>query len=430
MSESQERMMAVVRPEDVPAFMAICAKWDVLARVVGVVTDTGRLTIDWRGTRVVDVDPATVAHEGPVYDRPASRPAWLDAVRADTSARLPRPTTGAGLARDLMALIASPNLADRSWVTNQYDHVVRGNSALAQPEDAGMIRIDETTGLGVALSTDCNARYTYLDPYAGAQASLAEAYRNVAVTGAEPVAITDCLNFGSPEDPEVMWQFVEAIKGLVDGCAALRTPVTGGNVSFYNKTGTQAILPTPTIGMLGVIDDVADRVRTGFRTPGDVIYLLGATRDELDGSAWAGVVHDHLGGCPPVVDFGAHERLAQFMGTASKTHLLTSAHDLADGGLGVALLESCLLGGYGAAVSVPGDPFVGLFSESTGRVIVSCTPGMAAAVETLAARYDLPAVRLGEVRAEPRFAVAGWFELDLDAVRTAWRETIPAALGV
>jgi len=236
MSESQERMMAVVEPQHVEAFLAICGKWDVLATVVGEVTGDGRLVIDWHGETVVDVDPRTVAHDGPVYDRPYARPDWQDALQAATPDDLPRPSTGRELADTLLRLVASPNLCDRSWVTDQYDRYVRGNSVLAQPEDAGMLRIDEESQLGIALATDCNGRFAYLDPYAGAQLALAEAYRNVAVSGAQPVAISDCLNFGSPEDPSVMWQFTEAIRGLVDGCRQLGTPVTGGNVSFYNQT--------------------------------------------------------------------------------------------------------------------------------------------------------------------------------------------------
>jgi len=429
MSESQERMMAVVRPQDVGRFMEICAKWEVLATVVGEVTNGDRLQVDWHGERVVDVDPSTVAHEGPTYDRPIHRPDWIDEVNANGAGSLPRSGTPEELKRDLMALITSPNLADVSWVTSQYDHYVRGNSALAQPEDAGMLRIDETTGLGVALSTDCNARFTYLDPRLGAQISLAEAYRNVAITGAEPVAITDCLNFGSPEDPEVMWQFVQAIDGLVEGCQALGTPVTGGNVSFYNKTGETAILPTPTIGMLGVIDDVADRVHSGFAEDGDAIYLLGETCEELDGSAWAGVVHHHLGGRPPRVDFDHHRRLVSFFQTASKTHLLSSAHDLSDGGLGVALLESCFRNGLGAEVALPGDPFVALFSESTGRVLISCDPANQDTVEALAAQCSLTITRLGTVRDSGQLVI-DQFALNIADVRRAWQSVIPATLGL
>ena len=429
MSESQERMMAIVAPADVDRFMEICAKWDVLATVIGEVTPGHHLVVDWHGERVVDVDPSTVANEGPTYDRPIVRPQWTDQVRADRAEDLPRPGTPDELKRDLLALVSSPNLADVSWVTSQYDHYVRGNSALAQPEDAGMLRVDETTGLGIALSTDCNARFAYLDPGRGAQIALAEAYRNVAITGAEPVAITDCLNFGSPEDPEIMWQFVEAIKGLVDGCLELGTPVTGGNVSFYNKTGDTAILPTPTVGMLGVIDDVADRIRSGFAHDGDAIYLIGRTAEELSGSAWAGVIHDHLGGQPPVVDFAHHRQLASFFQTASKTHLLASAHDLSDGGLGVGLLECCFRNGLGAEVGLPGDPFVALFSESTGRVIITCNPANQEAVEALARQYGLPMTRLGTVRVDGQVVVRDQFTLDLVEVRTAWQATLRTALA-
>ena len=438
MSESQERMMAVVKPEDVVGFMAICAKWDVLATVVGEVTDGERLLIDWRGERVVDVDPGTVAHDGPTYDRPIARPDWIDLLQADRAEDLPRPMSPDQLKRDLLALIADPNLADLSWITSQYDHYVRGNSALAQPEDAGMLRIDETTGLGIALSTDCNSRFTYLDPAQGARIALAEAYRNVAITGAEPAAITDCLNFGSPEDPEIMWQFTQAIEGLVDGCRQLGTPVTGGNVSFYNKTGDTAILPTPTVGMLGVIDDIADRVRSGFAADGDAIYLIGTTAEELSGSAWANVVHNHLGGTPPTVDFDHHRRLAEFFQTASKTRLLTSAHDLSDGGLGVGLLECCFRHNLGAEITLDGDPFVTLFSESTGRVIITCTPANQEAVEALTRQYDLPLTRLGIVRDNAQLSMS-WqgassantdlITLDLAEARTLWQSTLPTALA-
>ena len=272
MSESQERMMAVVEPKNVEAFLAICRKWDVLATVIGDVTAGDRLQINWHGERIVDVPPRTVAHEGPVYERPYARPDWQDELQSNGVETLARPTTGEELAATVRTLVASPNLCDKSWVTDQYDRYVRGNSVLAQPEDAGMLRIDEDTNLGVALATDGNGRFCLLDPYTGAQLALAEAYRNVAVSGAEPLAITDCLNFGSPEDPAIMWQFREAVQGLVDGCRALGIPVTGGNVSFYNQTGDTAILPTPIVGVLGVIEDVTRRTPVGFRSPGDVVY--------------------------------------------------------------------------------------------------------------------------------------------------------------
>ena len=433
MSESQERMMAVVEPGDVEAFMAICRKWDVLATVVGEVTEDDRLIIDWHGETVVDVDPKTVAHEGPVYHRPYARPDWQDELQASGSGELARPTTGDELADTLLRLTASPNLCDKSWITDQYDRYVRGNSVLAQPEDAGMLRIDEETGLGVALATDCNGRFALLDPYAGAQLALAEAYRNVACSGAEPVAITDCLNFGSPEDPAIMWQFTQAIAGLVDGCQVLGTPVTGGNVSFYNQTGTTPILPTPVVGVMGVIDDVTRRTPVGFAVEGDAVYLLGETRDELDGSAWADVVHEHLGGRPPRVDLEHEQRLARVLVQASRDGLLRSAHDLSDGGLAQALVESCLRRDHGVEVTLPdgADPFVALFSESAGRVLVSLDPAAEQGLRDLCASESVPVARLGTVTGpvDPTVAVAGQFALPLAEIRAGWEATIPAVLA-
>ncbi|RYE74509.1 MAG: phosphoribosylformylglycinamidine synthase II, partial [Myxococcales bacterium] len=226
MSESQERMMAIVEPGDVEQFMAICAKWDVEAVAIGEVTDTGALQIDWHGEEIVNVPPRSVAHDGPTYHRPFARPVWQDDLQADTAEALPRPASGDDLRATLLKLVASPNLCDKSWITDQYDRYVQGNTVLAQPSDSGMVRIDDETNLGVAVSTDCNGRFAKLDPYFGAQLALAESYRNVSTGGAVPMAISDCLNFGSPEDPGVMWQFAEACRGLKDACVELGVPVT------------------------------------------------------------------------------------------------------------------------------------------------------------------------------------------------------------
>ena len=430
MSESQERMMAIVHPDEVDRFMEICAKWDVEAAVVGEVTDGDRLIIEWHGEVVVDVPPRTVAIDGPVYDRPQQPRHDQAEIEANTTAALPRPETGDQLAQALLAVMGAPNQADKSWITNQYDRYVRGDSVLAQPEDAGMLRIDEESNLGIALSTDANGRYTFLNPYLGAQLSLSESYRNVAVTGATPVAITDCLNWGSPEDPEVMWSFVEAIKGLVDGCAELGTPVTGGNVSFYNQTGETAILPTPLIGTLGVIDDVSRHTTVGFRTAGDEVWQLGITREELDGSAWAGAVHQHLGGVPPKVDFDAEKRLAAVMAEAAREGLVSSAHDLSAGGLAASLAESALRHAKGVRVRLEGDPFVGLFSESVARAVVSVAPEQAGRLAELCAEHDLAAGRVGEVTDTAAIEVDGWFSVGLDELRRVWEAPIPAALSL
>jgi phosphoribosylformylglycinamidine synthase len=425
MSESQERMMAIVEPGDVEQFLAICARWDVLATVIGEVTDTGRLEVSWHGEQVVDIAPETAADQGPVYDRPAARPADQDALAADDPEDLPRPGGGDGLRAALLALLSSPGLADKTWVTQQYDRHVRGDTVLAMPDDAGVIRVDERTGLGVALATDGNGRFCRLDPYAGAQLALAEAYRNVAATGARPIAVTNCLNFGSPEDPSVMWQFIETVRGLADGCAILGTPVTGGNVSFYNQTGQVAIHPTPVVGVLGVLDDVRRRLSIGFARPGGQLVLLGATTSEFGGSAWAQVAHGHLGGLPPAVNFAAERGVAVVLADAAQAGLLDAAHDISDGGLAIALAESCLAGGQGCRVRLPGDPFVALFSESAARVVAAVRPGSEAEFAALCAAHAVPAQALGTVGGAG-LEVAGEFTVPLDELAAAHRQPLPA----
>ena len=427
MSESQERMMAVVEPQHLESFMAICAKWEVEAVVVGEVTDGDHLVIDWHGERVVDVPPRSVAHDGPVYERPLARPADQDALQADAAERLARPTTGDELRQTLLRLVGSPNLADTSWVTDQYDRYVRGNTVLAQPEDAGIVRIDEESHLGVAVSTDCNGRFARLDPYAGAQLALAEAFRNVAVTGARPLAVTDCLNFGSPEDPGVMWQFEQATHGLKDACAVLGIPVTGGNVSFYNQTGDTPILPTPVVGVLGVIDDVRRRITQGFARTGEHVLLLGETREELSGSTWADVVHDHLGGRPPVVDLAAEQSLADLMVEAGRRGLVSAAHDLSDGGLAMALVEGCLGHDVGVRVELE-EPFIELFSESSARAIVVVAEHRHDEFVALAEEHGVELASIG-ITGGDVLDVAGQFSVALTELRADWEATLPAVLG-
>jgi phosphoribosylformylglycinamidine synthase subunit PurL len=425
MSESQERMCAVVSPAKIAEFMEICAKWDVTATVIGEVTGGDRLEIYWRDELVVDVPPRTVAHDGPVYDRPIARPADLDALNADDPHLLPRPSSPAELRDTLLAMVASPNLAGKGWVTDQYDRYVMGNTALAMPDDAGVIRVDDSTDLGLALSLDGNGRYTRLDPYTGAQLALCEAYRNVAASGARPLAITDCLNFGSPEDPEVMWQFTEAIRGIADGCLALGIPVTGGNVSFYNQTGSTPINPTPVIGVLGVIDDVRTRRSIAFSADEELIFLLGTTRDEFGGSEWAHIVHGHLGGRPPLVDFAAESALAGLLVEATNGGVVTAAHDLSDGGLVQALVESCLRGGRGARVALRGDPFVALFAESAARAIVAVPAAKVPALLVMAAARGVPCQEIGLTGGDT-LDIADCFAVEIAALRAASDSTFPA----
>jgi phosphoribosylformylglycinamidine synthase II len=437
MSESQERMMAVVTPEKLAGFLAVVQKWDVETSVLGEVTDSGRLIIDFHGEEIVNVDPRTVAVDGPVYDRPVAYPSWIDALQADSASALPRATDAATLQDQFLALLGSPNLADPSWITDQYDRYVMGNTALSFPDDAGMIRIDEESGLGFVISTDANGRYCQLDPYRGAQLALAEAYRNVAVTGAVPVGISDCLNFGSPENPEVMWQFSQAVEGLADGCLELEIPVTGGNVSFYNQTGDQPIHPTPVVAVLGVIDDVARRVPSGWQDDGHNIYLLGITREELDGSAWSAVVHDHLGGMPPVVDLGREADLAGLLHAASMEALIDSAHDLSTGGLAQALAEAVLRFGVGARVWLGDilerdgiDASTALFSESTGRVLVSVPREDDVKFMGLCEGRDYPVLRIGVTDATaPQLEIQDYFTVPLTELQSRHRSTLPNAFA-
>lgn len=432
-SESQERMCAVVTPANVDKFMAVCRKWDVLATDIGEVTEGDRLQITWHGETVVDVPPRTVAHEGPVYQRPLARPESQDALIADTSATLPRPSTGPELRATVLALLGSPHLCSRAFITEQYDRYVRGNTVLAEHADGGVLRIDEETGRGVAISTDASGRYTQLDPYTGAQLALAEAYRNVAVTGATPVAVTNCLNFGSPEDPGVMWQFSQAVRGLADGCAALGIPVTGGNVSFYNQTGSTAILPTPVVGVLGVLDDVSRRIPTGLgNEPGESLYLLGDTRDEFDGSIWAQVTGDHLGGVPPKVDLQREKLLAQVLSAASRDGLASAAHDLSEGGLIQAVIEAALAGETGCRIVLPADvdPFVLLFSESAGRVLVAVPRTEESRFASMCEARALPCTRIGVSDPDSNsIEVQGLFEVSLEELRATSEGVLPSLFG-
>jgi phosphoribosylformylglycinamidine synthase len=304
------------------------------------------------------------------------------------------------------------------------------------PDDSGMVRVSEETGLGVAIATDANGRYCQLDPYNGAKLALAESYRNVASSGAVPIAVTNCLNFGSPENPEVMWQFKQATAGLADGCLELGIPVTGGNVSFYNQTGDIAIHPTPVVGVLGVIDDVARRIPSGWQDAGNNIYLLGITRDELDGSVWSEVIHDHLGGKPPVVDLTAEKALAELLQGASLQGLLASTHDLSEGGLAQTLVESTLRFGMGARVWLNEicerdqvDLTAALFSESTARVIVSVGREDDVKFVGLCEARGVPVLRIGVTDASEQLEIQDLATWSIDELRNSHSATIPELFG-
>jgi len=436
MSESQERMMAIVRPEKLKAFTAITDKWDVEIAVLGEVTDTGRLVIDYQGETVVDVPPRTVAHDCPVYDRPFARPAWMDGLQADTAASLPLPANGTALRATTLALLGSPNVADRSWITAQYDRYVGGNTAMARPDTVGVVRVDEATGRGVALATRANDRYTKLDPYEGARQAVVAAYRAVGAAGAEPLAVSDCLNFGSPEDPDSMWQFAEAVRGLADACRELDVPVTGGNVSLYNGTGEpgridSSINPTPLVAMLGVFDDVKRATPSAWREPGLSLYLLGTTRAELDGSRFA-ELSGHLGGLPPVLDLDAERTLAGVLIAASRDGLVHAAREVGEGGLAVAIALGALRYGVGVRIDL-GElaerdsvtPTEAWLSESQARVLVAVPPSEEQRFVDMCAVRWVPAIRIGATEDSKAIDVQDEFTLPLDEARSVWETPLP-----
>jgi phosphoribosylformylglycinamidine synthase len=390
MSESQERMCAIVAPEKIKQFMAICKKWDVTATVIGEVTSGERLHITFNGELIVDVPPRTVAHDGPVYNRPIKKPDYVDKL-AKSTFTVPLPTAPDEVKAAILKLIASPNIADKSWVTSQYDKYVQGNTVLAQPEDSGLIRIDEQTHLGVAVSTDANARWSYLDPYEGAKLALAESCRNIATSGAKPLAVTNCLNFGSPEDPGVMWQFAETVRGLADAALELGLPITGGNVSFYNQTGDVAILPTPVIGVLGVIQDVRKRTPMGIPSADLDLYVIGKYNGNLSGSEWA-YLHGEIGNASPVADLDMEKRLVNFL--LDGQPIFESAHDVSNGGLAATLVESVLKNKIGARVDL-NDVANALFSETPGRVLVAIKSTETNSIVALAGKYQIPIYKIG-----------------------------------
>ena len=431
-SESQERMCAVVAPENVAKFREICEHWDVTCAEIGEVTEGNHLVIRHQGEVVVDAPAGTIADEAPEYDRPYARPEWQDELQKYQG------TDKRGLVESLQKLVSSPALCSRDFIMNQYDRYVRGNTVQSHHADAGVLRIDEETGRGVAVSADASGRYTKLDPNMGARLALAEAYRNVAVTGAKPVAITNCLNYGSPENPDVMWQFRESVHGLADAAVELSIPVSGGNVSFYNQTGEEPILPTPVVGVLGVIDDVHKAIGNELGTVGEkeVLIALGETKDEFGGSIWQQVSADtsdasSLNGLPPQVDMANEKRLAEFF---HGNELLTAAHDISEGGLAVTAFEMAKRAGATAdgaglglnldLTAVHEDEFVAAFSESASRVLVATTADRADQVLARASELGIPAAIVGETT-ETGALTLGGESVAISQLVSAWSATLP-----
>ncbi len=426
MSESQERMCAIIEPSKLARFMAICKKWDVTATVIGEVTSGDRLHITFNGELIVDVPPRTVAHDGPVLTRPMARPDYLDTLKPVALEPIESPDA---IKAAILKLMAAPNIADKSWVTKQYDRYVQGNSILAQPEDSGMIRIDEQTHLGIAISTDANARWSYLDPYNGVKLALLESCRNIATSGAKPLAITNCLNFGSPEDPGVMWTFAETVRGLADICLEMGLPVTGGNVSFYNQTGKVAILPTPVVGVLGVIQDVRTRTSMSSDESGLEIFQLGNTDDNFSGSEWAHL-HGQMGDHAPTPDIDHETRLVKVL--LEGQQYFAAAHDISNGGFAATISEMVLKSGVGATIEIPaeyipGGVTAGLFAETPGRVVVAVKSSDVDALQKLADAHSIPMHWVGKTGGDA--LVINGATIPLTELRTAFTETFPKLFG-
>ena len=424
-SESQERMLAVVDPSRLDEAQEVCEKWGLTSAVVGTLVDGGRLVVRMGGGVVADV-PARSLADGPVYERRIERPAGRHEILEDDPTFAPVDTDP----RDsFLAVLSSPNVASKRWAFEQYDQLVQGSTVAPPGTDAAVIRIEGTLR-ALALSCDGNGRFGHLDPYLGAAHAVAEAARNVAVMGATPLAITNCMNFGNPERPAVMWEFAESIRGIGDACRRFGTPVTGGNVSFYNESGGSAICPTPIVGMLGLIEDYRLLVRPGFPGPGFLVYLLGETFPELGGSEFAQVVLRSVSGHPPALDLAREASLHQMLVEAARGDLLASAHDCSDGGLAVALAESAFAGDTGFAVSLPGDEpwYVALFSESASRAVVSVAPEKAESVEALASAHHVPFSSLGETGG-PGMVFDSLLETTVEEARSAHEGAIPKLLA-
>jgi phosphoribosylformylglycinamidine synthase len=435
LSESQERMLIVARKGREDEVRKIFEKWDLDVCVIGEVTGDGVARIRWRGETVAEIPVAPVTDQAPVYDRPAERPEGQDALQQGlTPTMLPAPSD---LAETWTRMMACPEMADKRWIYRQYDHMIRTNTLVLPGSDAAVLRV-KGTRKGIALSVDCNSRYCYLDPYVGGMTAVVESARNVACSGAEPIGLTDCLNFGNPEKPEIMWQFRSAIEGMAKACEALGVPVVSGNVSFYNETMGKGIHPTPTVGMVGLLEDAGSRLVQWFGAPGDAVFLAGADRlgVHLGGSLYLKEVHGKVAGSPPLVDLSHEKRLQEFLVAAAREGILASAHDLAEGGFACALAECCITrpaGAIGVKVKNPFPdsvrPDFAMFSETQGAVLVSCPPGKREALLAAAHGFRITIKPLGTVGGE-HIEIDGVVSVLAGDLWNAWSEGFAKTLGL
>ena len=427
LSESQERMLAIVKKGHEDDVAGVFKKWGLNAVVVGEVTNDGLVHVYDGDELVAQVPAKSLADEAPTYHLKTEEPAYLkDAQNYDLS-QIPEPED---YTKALFQILCSPSISSKEWVYQQYDHMVQTNTAVLPGSDAAVLRIRETEK-GIAVTTDCNGRYVYLDPYTGAQIAVAEAARNLACSGARPVGATDCLNFGNPEKPEAFWQFERAVKGLADACDFFGAPVVSGNVSFYNETPEMAIHPTPVIGLLGLIDDVTKRCTSEFKNEGDVIALIsGACEpDSLTASEYLNTIHGIAAGRPPKLNMEREKNVHEVVIRAIGKDILSSAHDCSDGGLAIALAESCIMGKVGADIALQTDckPSAALFGETQSRVVVSLSAGKLAALKEIAGEIDVEVVTLGKVGGDAlKIKVNGKALVDANVseMETGWRSVI------
>ncbi|MHB9129476.1 MAG: phosphoribosylformylglycinamidine synthase subunit PurL [Armatimonadota bacterium] len=396
MSESQERMLVVAQKGREQEVIDIFEKWNLSAAIVGEVIEEQTMRVRFHGEIVAEVPSQSLA-AGPVYYLPAEQPEWLTALQQTDLSTLPLPSDYTGV---LLSLLSSPNIASKRWAFQQYDHMVQTNTVVPPGAgDAAVIRV-KGTEKGLGITTDCNSRYCYLDPYIGAQIAVAEAARNLVCVGADPAAVTDCLNFGKPEKADRFWQLKRGVEGIADACRAFNVPVVSGNVSLYNEGPEAAVFPTPTIGMVGVLADVTKHATVAFKAAGHQVALVGETKAELGGSEFLAVVHGKEAGMPPVLNLDLELAVQNFVLEAIKRELVAGAHDCAEGGLAVTIAESAIAGKQGVMVNLPsstGRADMDLFAESQSRIVLSFDAQNAEALAALAAEMKAPFTIIGTV---------------------------------
>lgn len=432
LSESQERMLIIVKKGKERVVEEIFEKWDLHAVPIGEIRDGRLMRVFDEGELVAEIPVKALASEAPLYTREERRPDYLAEIQKLDLLRIPEPKD---FTENLKKLLDFPSIASKEWVWRQYDHMVQINTVFYPGHDAALVRI-KGTKKGIAVSTDCNGLYCYLDPFEGGKIAVAEAARNVAVTGARPVGLTNCLNFGNPMKPEIFWQFHQCVAGMAEAARRLKTPVTGGNVSFYNESPRGAVYPTPVIGAVGLLEDIEDRIPSFFQKAGDLIFLLGDTANELGGTAYLDGIHGLKKGLPPRLDLEKEVRLQNFFLEAAKARILHSAHDLSEGGLAVALMECCFDGSFLPGARITNLELLGsdlrkdaiLFGETQSRVIVSSDPDLKERVIRLAQKHGIPVYQIGKVGGD-RLVVEDLLELKVEEALQIWRNAIGRRLG-